>query len=130
MFHRVSRIDPTGIQANEGLKASPEYLERFVRQLRRESYKLVSLDHLANAVLAGDSTTGLAALTFDDGYKDNLELALPILERLEVPFTVFVTVALASGDAFLWWFALEAFLKGTSHCSFLGRQAQSHSRGK
>lgn len=47
------------------------------------------------------------AVTFDDGYVDNLEAALPILERYEIPATLFVV-----GDAIgrrreFWWDALQ-----------------------
>jgi len=41
------------------------------------------------------------ALTFDDGYEDNLTAALPALERLEVPATVFAVTA-NQGSEF-WW---------------------------
>ncbi len=47
-----------------------------------------------------------AALTFDDGYRDNVEHALPILRRHGTPFTVYVTSGFADGEAALWWLDL------------------------
>lgn len=47
------------------------------------------------------------AISFDDGYADNLLYALPILEELEVPATFFITSGyLDSGNEF-WWDFLE-----------------------
>jgi peptidoglycan/xylan/chitin deacetylase (PgdA/CDA1 family) len=43
-----------------------------------------------------------AALTFDDGYRDNLEVAAPILERLRLPATFFLVPSLLDGGR-AWW---------------------------
>lgn len=50
------------------------------------------------------------AITFDDGYKDNLENALPILKELEIPATVFVSTGTMGQDRELWWDELENLL--------------------
>lgn len=63
--------------------------ERFEKHMRylaqHHSGHLVPLDHTA---FKGDSL-GIA-LTFDDGYQDNLSVAAPLLVELGIPFTVFV----------------------------------------
>ena len=47
------------------------------------------------------------AVTFDDGYADNLREARPLLERYDVPATVFVTSGQLGGDREFWWDELE-----------------------
>jgi peptidoglycan/xylan/chitin deacetylase (PgdA/CDA1 family) len=42
-------------------------------------------------------------LTFDDGYADNLALAVPVLERLGLPATFFLVPGLLSRQADPWW---------------------------
>ena len=43
------------------------------------------------------------AITFDDGYRDNLTLAVPILKRLRIPATIFLVPGFLSGDEDAWW---------------------------
>lgn len=50
------------------------------------------------------------AITFDDGYLDNLENALPILEELEIPATIFVSTGAMEQNRELWWDELENLL--------------------
>jgi peptidoglycan/xylan/chitin deacetylase (PgdA/CDA1 family) len=43
-------------------------------------------------------------LTFDDGYRDNLEHALPVLERLQLPAQIYLATAVIDGAArFVWY---------------------------
>ncbi len=43
----------------------------------------------------------LVAITFDDGYRDNLTVALPLLEKFHLPITLFVTAGLLGRDTYL-----------------------------
>jgi len=45
--------------------------------------------------------------TFDDGYRDNLKYALPVLRKNQCPFTLYVPTALVDGIGEVWWQALE-----------------------
>jgi peptidoglycan/xylan/chitin deacetylase (PgdA/CDA1 family) len=49
-------------------------------------------------------------ITFDDGYVDNLANAKPLLERYDVPATVFVTTGYVGRDQEFWWDELERLL--------------------
>ena len=64
----------------------PEDLRRQIARLREWGYRLVSF----GAIAGETDRDGLAALTFDDGFVDNLETLVPLLAELDVPATVFV----------------------------------------
>ncbi|HEU6446616.1 MAG TPA: polysaccharide deacetylase family protein [Gaiellaceae bacterium] len=67
----------------------PRDLERQIDRLRGWGYELVTFGTLA-ALAAASRAEGRAALTFDDGFADNLETLVPILERSGAKATVFV----------------------------------------
>jgi peptidoglycan/xylan/chitin deacetylase (PgdA/CDA1 family) len=50
------------------------------------------------------------ALTFDDGYADNLHHALPVLEAHGTPATVFVSTGQVGSEREFWWDELERYV--------------------
>lgn len=71
------------------LFVSPSELRKHIGLLRRWGYDLVPFTRFAEALLAGRAEN-LAALTFDDGFDDNLHELVPVLRECGVPATVFV----------------------------------------
>lgn len=105
LYHRVADldIDPWS------LAVTPKHFAEHLDVLRR-SANLLSLRDLAWHLREGQVPRNSVVLTFDDGYHDNLYTAKPLLERHEVPATVFVaTKGVEGGDEF-WWDELEALL--------------------
>jgi peptidoglycan/xylan/chitin deacetylase (PgdA/CDA1 family) len=71
-----------------GLFVRPRDLRRQIATLARWGYRLVAFGELAARVQRGQGR-GYAALTFDDGFADNLTELLPLLQDTGAPATVF-----------------------------------------
>lgn len=63
----------------------------------------------------GNTDRDSVVITFDDGYMDNYEFAMPILEELQVPATVFVSTGILEQDIQLWWDELDTILLTGEH---------------
>jgi peptidoglycan/xylan/chitin deacetylase (PgdA/CDA1 family) len=114
-FHHVrpARHDP--VQLNDLLEITPEFFEEVIGRLREDGFDLVSLDEVHRRFTTGDFGRRFAAITFDDGYRDNLQYAYPILKRANVPFTLFVPSAFADGEGELWWVVLDRVIAKADH---------------
>jgi peptidoglycan/xylan/chitin deacetylase (PgdA/CDA1 family) len=73
--------------------------ERFERQLQWLS-RWRRVVRLIETLRAAESDR-LTALTFDDGFRDNLTVALPLLERFSLPMTLFVTAGFVGTEGYL-----------------------------
>jgi peptidoglycan/xylan/chitin deacetylase (PgdA/CDA1 family) len=106
-FHHV-RPEPPGLFApNRLLTITPAFLDRVLSRLRALGFDLIGLDDVPGRLADGGGRPPFAVLTFDDGYRDNVEHALPVLRRHGAPWTLFVTSDFAEGRGRLWWLELE-----------------------
>ena len=112
MMHHVRPYAPRGFEPNRMLEITPEFLDAALTRLKRLGYRIVSLDAALSELRDGQAArTPFAVLTFDDGYRDNLVHALPVLEKHDAPFTIYVTTGFAERRAGLWWLELEEAIR-------------------
>ena len=101
-YHRIG--DPAS-QPYYGPVASAtvESFEAGLRALRR-THRVIGQDELVALADGGfNATEPLALVTFDDGYRDNHDAALPVLKSLGVPATFFLPTAFFQEPGLPWW---------------------------
>ena len=107
-LHHVRPWRPAtpGYAPNRLLEITPEFLDEALGVVRAMGFEFVSLEEAARRLRNRDGAP-FAALTFDDGYRDTRDFALPILERHGAPCTVFFATGFIERTARLWWLELE-----------------------
>lgn len=118
-LHHVRPWDRREFAPNRLLEITPDFLETVLTYLADIRYDVVSLDE-AVARLAHPGERRFASFTFDDGYRDVRDHALPVLRRFQAPSTLFVTTAFADGTGDLWWLTLEDAIARSSELRFGG----------
>jgi peptidoglycan/xylan/chitin deacetylase (PgdA/CDA1 family) len=103
LYHRVADDDDV-----HGLAISRRQFEEHVSMLARDC-RVLPLGELLETP-DDDLPPRAVALTFDDGYLDNLEEAAPALERAGLPATFFLTSGWLDGPGEYWWDTLERVL--------------------
>ena len=106
-FHRVAEPFDLPFAPNRLLEITPAFLDRLITHVRDTGYRIVALDEVIPLLESPEPAPPFVALTFDDGYRDTLTQALPVLERREAPFTVFATTGFLDRTSPLWWVDLE-----------------------
>ena len=104
--HRVRRWVERGFAPNRLLEIEPAFLDSALSRMAALGFDLVTMDEALRRT-GEPAGRSFAALTFDDGYRDTLQEALPVLERHGAPFTTYVTPGFAERTARLWWVELE-----------------------
>lgn len=107
--HRVRPFEGTDFAPNRSLEITPDFLGDALRLVRRRGYELVSMDEAVRR-LRQDDPRRFAVLTFDDGYHDHADYALPVMQALNVPGTFYIAPGFVERSAALWWEEVEAIL--------------------
>jgi len=98
-WHNVDRTWCYPCAAGAGALGLAQQLRRLSRFAR-----VVPLRPALDALRDGRRLPPRAiALTFDDGFRDNLEFAVPLLESLRLPATFFLVPGMLSGEVSPWW---------------------------
>lgn len=120
-FHRMN--DSIGksdlFSPNKGLSISTESMDLIVKYYESHSYSFVSLDELHEIISKKKSPKKCIAITFDDGYADNYNIAFNYFINKEIPVTYYIANSFPSNKALLWWYALEELLKVRDKLEFI-----------
>ncbi len=109
-LHHVRPPRPDRFQPNRLLEVTPAFLEKVARRLRRSRLDIVSLDEMHRRLSEGHSGRRFVCVTIDDGYRDTLNFAYPILKKYDIPFALYIPTSFPDRLGELWWLALEAVI--------------------
>lgn len=107
MLHHVRPARDDMFQPNRHLEITPDFLRDVLLHVRTLGVDIVSMDEACRRMSERDFSRRFACFTFDDGYRDNRDHALPVMREFNAPFTVYVASDFAEGTGRLWWVALE-----------------------
>jgi peptidoglycan/xylan/chitin deacetylase (PgdA/CDA1 family) len=105
MYHRVATLSHDPWE----LAVSPQHFEEqiaYVRQYRSP----MSMEDLVGKLRSRTLPHNAVAITFDDGYRDNLVNAAPVLWHHQVPATFFIATGYTQRQEAFWWDELAAMI--------------------
>lgn len=88
MYHAVG--DEEGADWPASLIMKPQLFESHLQYLTEQGYTIVSVEQLAHRLEQGASVDKYVALSFDDGYKNNYSVVLPLLQKYGAKGSFFV----------------------------------------
>lgn len=97
MYHKIDKPE----YSKDSFAVSPEVFDQQMAFLKRRGYQVVSPDDLCVLISTGERLPrNLVTITFDDGYKDNLQAA-KILQKYDLPGTIYIVLNRIDESGFL-----------------------------
>lgn len=109
-YHRIG--DPTATPLDRDVfSASQDGFAAQVAFLKRE-FDVITPHQLPDALATGRGR--YVMITFDDGYRDNFELALPVLRAHGVPATFFICTGYIDEPRLPWWDEIALMIRSST----------------
>lgn len=102
-MHRVEPTPNPLFNPSAHLSVTPDFLEKTILALKAKNYRAYSLRDLKAYLQNPDPSQPAMFFTLDDGYKNNIEYALPVFKKHNVPFTVFACSGFVERSHTIWW---------------------------
>jgi peptidoglycan/xylan/chitin deacetylase (PgdA/CDA1 family) len=97
-YHRIADVP------GDVLSVSPRSFREQMESLRGFDARPLRLGEAIELLRRGPVRGRYVCVTFDDGYRDNLEEAEPVLRELGLPATIFVPTRVPGGEATYFWY--------------------------
>lgn len=117
-LHHVRPAEKRDFDPNGHLSVTPEFLAAAAETALAEGLVPVALDDLPALLADKRETRRFVCFTFDDGYRDNAEHALPVLRRYGAPATIFLTEGFVERTRTMWWETAEALARMDTPLAF------------
>ncbi len=104
-YHHVAEPGPDYGFDPDVADATPAQFEAQMQVVARHC-TAISIDTLLGGLAGQPLPPNPVLITFDDGYRSNLEVALPILRRLRLPATFFIATRFLDERRLYWWEAI------------------------
>lgn len=101
-YHRVLPLQESLLYPFQSMVMPRDLFEQQVAHLSQH-YTMLTLAEAVERLRRRDLPPRAVSITFDDGYRDNFEVALPILKKYGIPATFFVVTGALDRKARLLW---------------------------
>lgn len=111
-YHRAGAVGAATEYDDGVVDVDPEAFERQLVFLKR-TCNVVDNDQMLAFVRGGTLPPNAVHLTFDDGYLDNHDVVMPILQRHGLKATFFVTTSYVDERRLFWWDRINLLVKSS-----------------
>ena len=120
LYHGVTNYKSVGV---ENFSRKHIFSRDFEKQMiyLKKNYKVISMDELVylyNNPKIIDKNVNYAAVTFDDGFKNNFSTAAPILSKHKIPTMFYITTGLIGSNNLFWVDKIENYVNRANVKSF------------
>jgi peptidoglycan/xylan/chitin deacetylase (PgdA/CDA1 family) len=110
-FHGIRKNGSEAINISGNVTQS--FLDSVLGAIKKKGLEPIHLEDVPEYI-SSNNKKRFIAITFDDGYQNNIEMAVPLLEKYKIPATIFVTSSMLNDRVEYEWLGLEEYIKNNN----------------